>query len=362
MRSTFYRLISFLISVLSATLLASCVARTAAPLLPGKIAPSILLPVVQSGIVDGRARFREIFKEVLAVRSKSLPKGVPHDDAALLWKLSGEAQPSGRPVCTETSKNNYRVLIVPGLMAECIAHVSTAFEDARKQVEEAGYRTGYIQTRGRRSSSFNAGLIRDAVLAMPEGERIIFVTHSKGTVDALEALVTYPALAERTAALISFSGAVNGSPLADSLPEFLMELAHRIPLSSCPPGEGMEAVESLRRNVRLTWMSEHQLPGNLRYYSLAAFAARAGASRLLRPFYDILTRTEPVNDGQVICSDAIIPGSVLLGYPNADHWAIAMPVSAGKSPLLASVVDKNDYPRAVLLEAALRFVEEDLGT
>lgn len=37
-----------------------------------------------------------------------------------------------------------------------------------------------------------------------------------------------------------------------------------------------------------------------------------------------------------------------------------MPVSADKSPLLASVVEKNDYPRAVLLEAALRFVEEDL--
>lgn len=172
-----------LFALLTVTLLASCAARTTAPA-PGNITPSILLPVSQGGIVDGRARFREIFKEVLAARSKSLPKGVPHDDAALLWKLSEEAHPSGRPVCTEPS-NNYRVLIVPGLLAECISNVSTAFEDARKQVEEAGYRTGYIQTRGRRSSCFNAGLIRDAVLAMPDGERIIFVTHSKGTVDTL---------------------------------------------------------------------------------------------------------------------------------------------------------------------------------
>ncbi len=360
MRSILFRFSSLLFAAFAVTLLGSCAVRTVSPV-PENIAPSVLLPAAQGGIIDGRARFREIFREVLSAQTQKHPTGALHDDGGALWKLSGEGAAAGKPVSTGPSRANFRVVIVPGLLAECVADVSTVFGDSRKQLEDAGYRTDYIQTRGRRKSDYNADLIRDAVMGMPAGERIIFVTHSKGTVDTLEALVKYPSIAERAAAVISFSGAVNGSPLADVLPDFLVRLVHEIPLSSCPPGEGIEAVESLRRNVRISWLSMHKLPGNVRYYSLAAFASRENTSRMLRPFYDILAKTESLNDGQVICSDAIIPGSVLLGYPNADHWAVAMPVSSRKSPLLAALVDKNDYPRAALLEAALRFVEEDLA-
>ena len=120
-------------------------------------------------------------------------------------------------------------------------------------------------------------------------------------------------------------------------------------------------MESLRRNVRISWLSTHPLPKSVHYYSLAAFTSRDNTSRILRPFYDLLAKTEPVNDSLVICSDAIIPGSVLLGYPNADHLAVAMPFNEKTSPTLAWLIDKNDYPRAALIEAAVRFVEEDLA-
>ena len=360
MHSIRSRFISLLSVALVAPMLASCATRTASRL-PENIAPSALLPAAQGGIVDGRARFREIFKEVLSARSPKLPTGVPYDDSTALWKLSGEPPATGKPVSLGPSKGDLRIVIVPGLLAECVANISTAFGDARQQLEEIGYETDYIQTKGRRGSAGNADLIRDAVMGMPTGQRLIFVTHSKGTVDTLEALVKYPSIAEQTAAVISFSGAVNGSPLADAFPDLLFRLAHEIPLSSCSPGEGMEAVESLRRNVRISWLSTHQLPKNVRYYSLAAFASRENTSRMLRPFYDILAKTDPVNDSMVLCSDAIIPGSSLLGYPNADHWAVAMPVSRQKSPVFAALIDRNDYPRAALLEAALRFVEEDLA-
>lgn len=339
---------------------AGCATRTV-PLMPENTVPSALLPASQGGVTDGRARFREIYKEVLSARSPKLSGGAPYDDGATLWKLSGEAPGTGKPVLSGPPDTSFRVVVVPGLLAECVANMTTAFGDARKQLEDIGYRMDYIQTKGRRASGVNADLIRDAVMSMPAADKLIFATHSKGTVDTLEALAKYPAVAERTAAVISFSGAVNGSPLADIFPEFLLKLAHQIPLSSCPPGEGTEAVDSLRRSVRMSWLSTHPLPEKVRYYSLAAFATRENTSRMLRPTFDILAKTDPVNDGQVLCSDAIIPGSVLLGYPNADHWAVAMPVSKQKSPMLAALVDKNDYPRAALLEAALRFVEEDLA-
>ncbi len=361
MQSVRFRFTSLLLTAFAASMLASCATTRQVSLQPENVAPSALLPVAQGGIIDGRARFREIFKEVLSVRFPKLPAGEHYDDSTALWKLYGEPPATGRPIPSGPSKGVIRVVIVPGLMAVCVADISTAFDDSRKQLEDIGYKTDYIQTKGRMRSAVNADLIRDAVTGMPPGERLIFVTHSKGTVDTLEALVKYPSIAERTAALISFSGAVNGSPLADAFPEFLLTLVHEMPLSSCPPGEGTEAVESLRRNVRISWLSSHQLPKNVRYYSLAAFASRENTSRMLRPFFDILAKTDPVNDGMVLCSDAIIPGSTLLGYPNADHFAVAMPVSKQKSPVFAALADKNDYPRAALLEAALRFVEEDLA-
>ncbi len=325
-------------------------------------APSILAPVNRAGIVDGRARFREIFRAVLAARSPKSGTGKPFDDAATLWRLSGESSGTGKPVSLARPNADYRIVIVPGLLAECVSQISTVFGDARKRLDNIGYTVDYLQTKGRRSSGHNATLIRNEAMKMAGGKKIIFVTHSKGSVDTLEALAKYPELARRTAAVISFSGAIDGSPLADAFPDFFQKLLDQFPLCSCGPGTQAEAVGSLRRSVRISWLSKHPLPEAIRYYSLAAFTTRENTSRILRPFYDILARTDPLNDGMVICSDAIIPGSVLLGYPNADHYAVAMPFNGNKYPILAALIDKNDYPRAELLEAALRYAEEDLGS
>lgn len=352
--------ISALVALFAASMLASCTARQVC-LSPEQIAPSVLAPAAQGGIIDGRGRFREIFKDVLfSLRAKDAA-GSPWDDTETLWKLQGEGPPTGKPVPSGQSRGSLRVVMVPGLLAECLAHESTVFGDARARLEAIGYETDYIQTGGRKGSGPNAELIRDMVMGMPAGQRLIFVTHSKGTVDTLEAIVKYPGVAERICAVVSVAGAVNGSPLADVFPQFLSKLLDRLPLASCASGEGAEAIESLRRNVRISWLSTHRLPASIRYYSLAAFTSRENTSRILRPFYDILAGTEPINDGMVIASDAIIPGSVLLGYPNADHFAVAMPFSRETSPLLAALIDKNDYPRTALLEAAVRYVEEDLA-
>jgi len=61
-----------------------------------------------------------------------------------------------------------------------------------------------------------------------------------------------------------------------------------------------------------------------------------------------------------VAADAIVPGSTLLGYPNADHLAVAMPFGRKAPVLTALMITRNHYPRAVLLEAAVRYVEEDL--
>ena len=76
--------------------------------------------------------------------------------------------------------------------------------------------------------------------------------------------------------------------------------------------------------------------------------------------YKKLSQIDPRNDGQLIFYDQVIPGSVLLGYVNADHWAVAVPVNRSHAFIGSTFVDKNAFPREILLEAIVRFIEEDL--
>ncbi|MCK7471239.1 MAG: hypothetical protein MZU95_11000 [Desulfomicrobium escambiense] len=99
--------------------------------------------------------------------------------------------------------------------------------------------------------------------------------------------------------------------------------------SSCPPGDG-RAIESLSRKERLDLAGgERGCQATVRYYSLAAFADRENISLILHSSYDTLALVDPRNDSQVVFHDALVPGGALLGYLNADHWAIALPFTSG---------------------------------
>lgn len=50
----------------------------------------------------------------------------------------------------------------------------------------------------------------------------------------------------------------------------------------------------------------------------------------------------------------------MLRYVRADHWAIAMPFARDMPWISAAFIDQNAFPREVLLEAIIRFVEESL--
>ena len=81
----------------------------------------------------------------------------------------------------------------------------------------------------------------------------------------------------------------------------------------------------------------------------------------MKPFYKKLSQVDSRNDSQMIFYDQLIPVSVLLGYVNADHWAIAVPLNRSHPYISSSFVDKNAFPREVLLEAIVRYVDEDLN-
>jgi hypothetical protein len=214
------------------------------------------------------------------------------------------------------------------------------------------------------SSANNARQIRDAVLAMPaEGEspRLVLIGYSKGTPDILEAVAAYPELRARLAAVVSVAGAVGGSPLANDAEQYQADLLRHFPDATCKSGDG-GAVESLRSATRQAWLAQNKLPRDLRYYSLVTFPQPDRISSILRSSYDKLARIDPRNDSQVMFYDQIVPGSTLMGFLNADHWAIALPINRTHTTIASMFVTQGDYPREALLEAVLRFVEEDLAT
>jgi hypothetical protein len=108
-------------------------------------------------------------------------------------------------------------------------------------------------------------------------------------------------------------------------------------------------------------MTQNQLPPGLHYYSLVTLPTPDRVSRLVKKSYRKLGEIDWRNDSQVIYYDQIIPGSTLLGFLNADHWAIAVPLNRSHPIISRSMVDQNDYPREAMLEAVLRFIEEDLN-
>lgn len=213
------------------------------------------------------------------------------------------------------------------------------------------------------SSANNARQIRDAILQMPtQGSepRLVLIGYSKGAPDILEAVVSYPEIRERVAAVVSAAGTIGGSPLANVVSQSEVGLLKHWPGAKCTAGDG-GALDSLRPTTRKAWLAEHPLPTDFPYYSLVTFPQPERVSAVLKFSYNKLSRIDARNDSQMLFYDQVIPGSSLLGYVNADHWALAVPIARSHGILGSTFVNHNDFPREALLEALLRFVEEDLA-
>ena len=323
--------------------------------------PLVLMPASQAGVQDARARFREIYCAVLSARDQ-VPDHRPCEEA--LTRVGAEPGTGGKPVDLGPAKRRLVAAIVPGIGYECFEPWLRPPGTATKHVQQFGYDAVWLKVDALSSSATNARQIRDAVMAMqhdPGAPRVVLIGYSKGAPDILEAVVMYPEIRSRVAAVVSAAGAVGGSALANDAEQYQADLLRHFPGATCGSGDG-GAVESLRPAMRQAWLVRNPLPSDVRYYSLATFPQPERISSILKISYEKLAQVDTRNDSQVIFYDQVVPGSSLVGYLNADHWAVAVPISRTHPMITSMFVTQNAYPREALLESLLRFLEEDLAT
>jgi hypothetical protein len=351
-----------LLAALSGGILGGCSFQ---PLVPWSrdLAPLSLGAGEELTLVDGRGRFREIFCTVNRDHGESLPDYRPCEEA--LTHIGIEPPATGAPVPLGASEQDLLVLMVPGFGYQCVKNWLDHDYSAPLHLAEHGYQVELLEVNGLASSAANAAAIREFIANLPPGKAgrpLVLIGYSKGAPDILESLVAYPELAQTVVAVVSFAGAVGGSPLADSVTRSRMELLTKVPRSECDSGDG-GALQSLSTEYRRQWIREQELPADIRYYSVIAFPdPETRISTGLKPSWrEISEKADARNDSQLIFYDQALPGSTLLAFTNADHWAMAVPVARQHAFAAATFANRNDFPREVMLEALLRYIEEDLA-
>jgi pimeloyl-ACP methyl ester carboxylesterase len=341
--------------VAACALLAGCATMADPQQLRASVAPYPGEPLPASR--DGRARYRQIFCEMAATALDGSVIGC--DD--LLWRLQDEQAPGTDSPSLPALAQRLQVFVVSGAFSDCREPATVPFEDAIARLDARGVRIRPVMVSGRSSAAHNARQIADAIAGagIADDDRVVLVGYSKGAVDALQFLVDFPEQARQVAVVLSVAGAIQGSPLAEQGDWWYRTFLQHAFAGTCDPGDG-QVLHSLLPSVRKAWLADNPLPSGVAYYSLAAFTTAEHMSHGLKPAWRMLARHDHRNDGQVVAGDAIIPGSTVLGYVNADHWDLAIALEQ-QMPRLSARTSDRQLPRTALLEAALLYISEQLA-
>src|SRR5262245_55447640 len=297
---------------------------------------------------DLSAAFRRAFCSVLHGEN---PDGCEWDSCDSY--LKSEDASSFQPDKLDVIPASYRVLVIPGILSSCQANTQ-AFAEAQTHLREKhGMTVEFLQTPNESSianGARTAKYLKDKVQG--DSRKYILVGYSKGAPDIQEALANDSQARNSVAAFISVAGAIGGSPIAETMPAIVQRYTASLKLGTCE-GDVAEAFKSLRQDVRQQFLSAHPEP-LVPSFSLAAISDETTTSRMLLQTWKVLTAYDPRTDSQLLLFDALVPGGNYLGTLRADHLAVALNYSGSEDSTIRSAADHNRFPRAALLEAAVR--------
>ena len=307
-------------------------------------------PIAGPAPFPGVAPDRDLRADFRAVACARLPEGSPPCESSLRREPGEGAQPF-EPLRDPNAASRFRIGFVPGLFAQCLAPLLRPFADAEHALRASGYDVSYFSVPGRGSVEANARFLAERIDRAPADARPwILVTYSKGLADALEYVVNHSKKSNRVAAIVSFSGAAMGSPLADVFESSYREYLAGLPLPRCPAGSGSE-IDDLKRASRRLWWERNRSRVTVPVLGVVATASPDRVSFGSWTTFRKLSEIDPRNDGKILWNDQLVPGGYLLGFVDADHWSTAVPLREDL-PALAFLFH-DDIPRAALVEAAI---------
>lgn len=326
-----------------------------------------LTQFTQPQAMDDRARFISLFCQNLKLNGAAL--GYKKKCSAYINDSQINSQ-FGKPLNIANplinGGVNLRVAMVGGIFSDCIKDKVDMFANAKSYIRNSNIPSinsinfSNIRITGYSTSKINAQLIAAAIgkMNIAKDERLIVISYSKGTADMIEALATFPKLAKKIDAHLSIAGVVLGSPLANNK-EIFSKIFNVLKLNcKGPDGEG---IQSITTNHREQFLKNHVLPKNVKYYSLIGNASKARTSIGLRPLRAQLVRSGiKHSDAQVPAINAVMPSSKVLAFMNADHWAIAMPFDTSHPILANTIINRNTFPREIMLSSAIQLIAQDL--
>ncbi len=319
--------------------------------------------------IDQRDLFSSVFDHLLQSNGvvpdeylRTTPMGIASRASAAEYVGATQGQPidnnTGQADSPLSAKGTVQpVLLVSGLLGGSIKSLVAPVMFARTKLVLQGYAIDMAWVNGRSGCDHNARQLREDVLSSSDhhGGAITLVGYSKGCADAMHMLANYPETQSSVSTLVSLAGVVGGTPLADKVGGLTRAVLHSIPIPGVARGD-WRAIADLELRYRRDWLRTNHLPDSVRYASLIAAPEAAKVSRILLGGYEVLSETSLSNDSQVIDCDAILPNSELLAVTNADHWAIALPISRRFGRWVQPFVNHNDYPRTVLLQAIIEYL------
>jgi hypothetical protein len=271
-----------------------------------------------------------------------------------------EATVSEQPAPQTDLSTDWRVLIVGGIFSHCFEEKQLVlFEQAKAHLEKKHHVTTTILRVGSVDTPENNAKIIADYLAHNPG-KYIAVGHSKGAVDLMMALQNQDVARTNIRALVSVAGAISGSRLIDFGTKTTIvgfqKAVKDSGLGHCHI-EDHGGIDSMRRQVRSTFLRQWTPPPSLRSYSVVGVVDHDHVSKPLRSMWTLQSLYSLDQDSQMVAEDAIIPGARFLGVAKGDHWALALPFSEYPDAAVRKKVDHNPFPRVALLEAIVRYID-----
>lgn len=311
-----------------------------------------LVVYLEQGAANPEAQtFSNLFCSVLATN----PDGGEWQGCEEYMETPATAKVELKPI-----NRDYRIVVVPGIFSSC-ASDAPAFERGRAYLKEKHQLDAELLGVPNNSSEDNAKAIAKYLREQwaKNKKKFILVGYSKGTPDIQVALATEPDIRSMVAAFVSVAGASGGSPVADSLPGRLSGMLGKINGKGGCQGDLSDGFKSLAQEVRRQFLAKYPNPF-VPTYSIPAVADKDKVSKVMMQAWTMMNSFSPRNDAQLAEEDATIPGSKYLGAARSDHFALALPLENMQGGALKSMLDKNNYPRAALLESIVRFVLDEL--